>query len=338
MSQSLPLHSLQYILYVPFQYDMHLKGNIGNKEVKGRTSNPETKKKEKDDEKITQDKDQRICDVFELEVGNFVYDVRIMEVGFLDNSSKNVEIGKEITAQKEKSSSSTKESSSSESQSPMNGDSQRSWGVEVTLNAGNLGIKSNHGKEDITLEKVRLQEDRGGVGVSYETSTAVTENSKENNKGQKVVNRSKIEINWVEFLFKNKEAQKEISDGWASEVGLVNSGSKGPSAIEDGGVDKKEMDSDLNHNRTPKIANGLSEILRDQKEIDERNVGKNKHPRSPIWKSVDEGHRVEQGEYEFYSSSDREENWNKAERVFFPELVLKKNYKKAVWIVETDSR
>ncbi|KAK8712234.1 hypothetical protein V6N13_147476 [Hibiscus sabdariffa] len=38
------------------EYDMHMKGNIGNKEVKGRTSNPETEKKEKDDEKITQDK------------------------------------------------------------------------------------------------------------------------------------------------------------------------------------------------------------------------------------------------------------------------------------------
>ncbi|KAK9030036.1 hypothetical protein V6N11_031474 [Hibiscus sabdariffa] len=151
-----------------------MKGNIGNKEVKGRTRNPEADKKEKDDEKITQDKDQRICDVVELEVGNFVYDVRIMEVGFMDNSSKNVEIGKEITAQKEKRRSSTEESSSSESQSPVNGDSQRSRGVEVTLNAGNLGIQSNHGKEDITLEKVRLQEDRGGVGVSYETSAAVT--------------------------------------------------------------------------------------------------------------------------------------------------------------------
>ncbi|KAK8663530.1 hypothetical protein V6N13_083346 [Hibiscus sabdariffa] len=258
------------------EYDMHMKGNIGNKEVKGRTRNPEADKKEKDDEKITQDKirrfggrsfiltiedmdlyrmledlqwsylkeifssirpwseaesktyretwieitgvplhcwngttfkrlaqlwgdfeafgenpncsiecenmkvlistnqDQRICDVVELEVGNFVYDVRIMEVGFMDNSSKNVEIGKEITAQKEKRRSSTEESSSSESQSPVNGDSQRSRGVEVTLNAGNLGIQSNHGKEDITLEKVRLQEDRGGVGVSYETSAAVT--------------------------------------------------------------------------------------------------------------------------------------------------------------------
>ncbi|KAK8663537.1 hypothetical protein V6N13_083353 [Hibiscus sabdariffa] len=169
------------------EYDMHMKGNIGNKEVKGRTSNPKAEKKEKDDEKITQDKirrfrgrsfiltiedmdlyrmledlqwsylkeifssirpwseaesktyratwieitgvplhcwngttfkrlaqlwgdfeafgenpncsidcenmkvlistnlDQRICDVVELEVGNFVYDVRIMEVGYMDN-------------------------------------------------------------------------------------------------------------------------------------------------------------------------------------------------------------------------------------------------------------
>ncbi|KAK8663544.1 hypothetical protein V6N13_083360 [Hibiscus sabdariffa] len=40
-------------------------------------------------------------------------------------------------------------------------------------------------------------------------------------------------------------------------------------------------------------------------------MGENKHPRSPILKSVDEEHRVEQGEDEFYSSSDREENWNK---------------------------
>ncbi|KAK8663531.1 hypothetical protein V6N13_083347 [Hibiscus sabdariffa] len=88
------------------------------------------------------------------------------------------------------------------------------------------------------------------------------------------------------------------------------------------------MDSDLNHNRTPKIVNGPSEILRDEKEIAERNMGENKHPRSPIWKSVDEEHRVEQGEDEFYSSSDREENCNKAERVFFPELVLKKTIQK----------
>ncbi|KAK8480026.1 hypothetical protein V6N12_046278 [Hibiscus sabdariffa] len=174
---------------------MHMKGNIGNKEVKGRTSNPKAEKKEKDDEKITQDKEKR--------------------------------------------SSGTEETSSSESQSPVNRDSQRSRGVEVTSNVGNLGIQSNHGKEDIILEKVRLQEDQGGVGVSYETSAAVTENSKERNKGRKVVYQSKIEINWDEFLFKNKEAQKEISDGWASEVGLVNSGSKGPSAIEEGGVDKK---------------------------------------------------------------------------------------------------
>ncbi|KAK8712236.1 hypothetical protein V6N13_147478 [Hibiscus sabdariffa] len=88
------------------------------------------------------------------------------------------------------------------------------------------------------------------------------------------------------------------------------------------------MDSNLNHNRTPKIVNSPSEILGDQKEIAERNVGENKHPRSPIWKSVDEEHRVEQGEDKFYSSSDQEENWNKAEMVFFPKLVLKKTTKK----------
>ncbi|KAK8712235.1 hypothetical protein V6N13_147477 [Hibiscus sabdariffa] len=79
---------------------------------------------------ISTNQDQRICDVVGLEVGNFVYDVRIMEVGFMDNSFKKVEIGKEITAQKEKRSSSTEESSSSESQSLVNGDSQRSRGVD----------------------------------------------------------------------------------------------------------------------------------------------------------------------------------------------------------------
>ncbi|KAK9019033.1 hypothetical protein V6N11_034074 [Hibiscus sabdariffa] len=82
---------------------------------------------------------------------------------------------------------------------------------------------------------------------------------------------------------------------------------------------------------------GLNVVNQRPKRIAERSLGGKKYPRSPIRKSEDEA-RVEQGEDESFSSSDREENWSKVERVFSPELVLKKTTIKEVCIIEADSR
>ncbi|KAK8497441.1 hypothetical protein V6N11_076310 [Hibiscus sabdariffa] len=117
-----------------------------------------------------------------------------MEVGFMDNSTKKVEIGKDKVSQKEKRSSNSEGSSSSENKNPVNEDSQLSRGVEVELNADNLGIHSNHGKVDNHLGKIRLQEDQGDVGAGYESLAADTVNSIEKNKGSKVVNENKLRL------------------------------------------------------------------------------------------------------------------------------------------------
>ncbi|KAK9016882.1 hypothetical protein V6N11_079375 [Hibiscus sabdariffa] len=195
---------------------------------------------------------------------------KIVEVGFTDNSSKKVVIGKDRTPQKEKSSSDIEGSSSSESKSPVNGDSQ--W----------------------------FQDDQGEVGVGYKTLVAEKENLNEKNKELKDVNQRA-------YWFRG------------------------------GGLDKREKDLYSNHSKAPDTINGPSKILEGKKEFDERSLGEKKYPCPPIRETVDEDQRVEQGEDECYSSSDREENWSKAERVFFPELVLKKTTKE-VWIIEADPR
>ncbi|KAK8665389.1 hypothetical protein V6N13_005558 [Hibiscus sabdariffa] len=95
---------------------------------------------------ISTNKDQKIWDVVGLGVGSFVYNVRIVEVGFMDISSKKTDIWVDGSPWKEKRRNSLAVSSSSESQSLMTGGSKRFWGVEVAINADDGGTHINHGK------------------------------------------------------------------------------------------------------------------------------------------------------------------------------------------------
>ncbi|KAK8659987.1 hypothetical protein V6N13_050924 [Hibiscus sabdariffa] len=97
----------------------------------------------------------KISEVVDLEVGNLVYEIKIIEVGFTDNSSKKTEPVKTTTPRKANCSDA---SSSSESLSPMVRDFQQSWGKEAALIVGNLEKLSNHGKSEIRLGTKNLQD------------------------------------------------------------------------------------------------------------------------------------------------------------------------------------
>ncbi|KAK8617717.1 hypothetical protein V6N13_080624 [Hibiscus sabdariffa] len=162
---------------------------------------------------ISTKQDQKIWDVVELEVGSLVCNVRIVEVGFMDNSSKKTDTRSGGSPWKEKGRNSPTVSSSSESQSPMTGGTKRFQDVEVAINADDGGTHSNHDEEAIDSGKTRCQENRGEVGEDVETLAADSINLKQLNEGLKGVNQSKPIVNWAEFLFKNKEALEEAVEG-----------------------------------------------------------------------------------------------------------------------------
>ncbi|KAK8492444.1 hypothetical protein V6N11_034855 [Hibiscus sabdariffa] len=124
--------------------DTHREGNTGNEGVKGSSRRPDAVLKENVEEKPKHDEDQKIWDVVELEVGSLVCNVRIVEVGFMDNSSKKTDTRSGGSPWKEKGRNSPTVSSSSESQSPMTGGTKRFQDVEVAINADDGGTHSNH--------------------------------------------------------------------------------------------------------------------------------------------------------------------------------------------------
>ncbi|KAK8558684.1 hypothetical protein V6N12_041984 [Hibiscus sabdariffa] len=109
---------------------------------------------------------------------------------------------------------------------------------------------------------------------------------------------------------KEDVAMGNVEDGevQVSEAGLENSMGKDPSAIVRGEWVIEE---------TSLTSNPADRSLEEKRETC-----------PPIKKASEEAHQSEQGEDEPFSSSDREENWSKAERVFFPEIVLEKSTKK----------
>ncbi|KAK8576450.1 hypothetical protein V6N13_032372 [Hibiscus sabdariffa] len=299
--------------------DNQMRENVTNKEAGGRISSPETEKKERlaqlwgdfeafgenlncsvDCEKmkvlISTNQEQSIRDVVELEVGNYIYVVRIVEAGFTDNSSIKVIVDKDRTPQKQRNFSTSEGSSSSDSRSPVNGDTERSQEIEESLKTCYLGTHPNHDKEDFAL----------GNASSLENQ----------------------EINWAEHLFKNKRAHEEKGEVRAGKASFENSVGKDLSALEEGEADNKETGLFSNHSKALSNVNNPSETLEGQNVIADRSLGEKRDTRLPIRIAREEAQQVEQGEEEPFSSLDRDENWSKAERVFFPELVLKKSTKK----------
>ncbi|KAK8485612.1 hypothetical protein V6N11_008475 [Hibiscus sabdariffa] len=240
--------------------------------------------------------DKSIRDVVELEVGNYIYVVRIVEAGFTDNSSIKVIVDKDRTPQKQRNFSTSEGSSSSDSRSPVNGDTERSQEIEESLKTCYLGTHPNHDKEDFAL----------GNASSLENQ----------------------EINWAEHLFKNKRAHEEKGEVRAGKASFENSVGKDLSALEEGEADNKETGLFSNHSKALSNVNNPSETLEGQNVIADRSLGEKRDTRLPIRIAREEAQQVEQGEEEPFSSLDRDENWSKAERVFFPELVLKKSTKK----------
>ncbi|KAK8633240.1 hypothetical protein V6N13_014088 [Hibiscus sabdariffa] len=277
---------------------------------------------------ILTNQEQSIREVVELEVGNSIYAIRIMEMGFTDTSSKKVIIGKERNPQKQRKLSMSEVSSSSESRSPVNGDLKRSQEIEVSLKTCNLGIHPNHEKEDVAMGNVSSLEDRGEVGAGHEMLADDINKFNEKTRGQNVVNLKNSEINWGKHLFKNIRAQVEDGEVRVSEAGLENSMGKDPSAIVRGEWVIEETSLISNPGKTSDIGNDPSEALEDQNAIADRSLEEKRETCPPIKKASEEALQSEQGEDEPFSSSDREENWSKAERVFFPEIVLEKSTKK----------
>ncbi|KAK9016536.1 hypothetical protein V6N11_079032 [Hibiscus sabdariffa] len=219
-------------------------------------------------------------------------------------------------------------SSSSESRSPVNGDLKRSQEIEVSLKTCNLGIHPNHEKEDVAMGNVSSLEDRGEVGAGHEMLADDINKFNEKTRGQNVVNLKNSEINWGKHLFKNIRAQVEDGEVRVSEAGLENSMGKDPSAIVRGEWVIEETSLISNPGKTSDIGNDPSEALEDQNAIADRSLEEKRETCPPIKKASEEALQSEQGEDEPFSSSDREENWSKAERVFFPEIVLEKSTKK----------
>ncbi|KAK8697188.1 hypothetical protein V6N13_113340 [Hibiscus sabdariffa] len=249
---------------------------------------------------ISTNQEQSIRDVVELEVGNYIYVVRIVEAGFTDNSSIKVIVDKDRTPQKQRNFITSEGSSSSDSRSPVNGDTERSQEIEESLKTCYLGTHPNHDKEDFALGNTSSLENRGEVGVGHEMLAAVKDNLNEKIRG-------------------------EVRAG---EEGFENSVGKDLSALEEGEADNKETSLFSNHSKALSNVNNPSETLEGQNVIADRSLGEKRDTRSPIRIAREEAQQVEQGEEEPFSSSDRDENWSKAERVFFPELVLKKSTKK----------
>ncbi|KAK8500879.1 hypothetical protein V6N12_009565 [Hibiscus sabdariffa] len=123
-----------------------------------------------------------------------------------------------------------------------------------------------------------------------------------NGKEDIALGNSKREPNWAELLFKNEGAQKVEGEVRTGDAGLPIPVGKDPSGLEEGN----------DHNVTTV-----------------RSLGERSDPRTLLRKEGEEALRIDQGEDESFTSSDREENWSRAERVFFfPELVSKKTPKK----------
>ncbi|KAK8498518.1 hypothetical protein V6N12_066611 [Hibiscus sabdariffa] len=91
-----------------------------------------------------------------------------------------------------------------------------------------------------------------------------------------------MEINWAEFLFKNKVAQEVAGNGWAGEAGPVNSRGGRASWYRGDVVDKRKMDLVFNHSKIPNIDIGLSDSLEDHIEIAQRSLEEQEHPPFPF--------------------------------------------------------
>ncbi|KAK8682043.1 hypothetical protein V6N13_054440 [Hibiscus sabdariffa] len=277
---------------------------------------------------IVTNQEQSIREVVEMEVGNSIYVVRIVEMGFTDTSSKKVIIDKERNPQKQRKFSMSEDSSSSESRSPVNGDLKRSQEIEASLKTCNLGIHPNHEKEDVAMGNVSSREDRGEVGASHEMLVDDINKLNEMTGGQNVVNLKNSEINWAKNLFKNIRAQAEEGEVRVNEVGLENLVGKDPSALVRGETVIEETSLFPNPGKTPEIGNDPNEAIEGQNALADRNQEEKREAGLPIKIASEKAHQSEQGEDKPYSSSDREENWSKAERVFFPEIILEKSTKK----------
>ncbi|KAL4377967.1 hypothetical protein GQ457_02G032030 [Hibiscus cannabinus] len=200
--------------------------------------------------------------------------------------------------------------------------------IEASLKTCNLGIHPNHEKEDIAMGNVSSLEDRGEVGVGHKMLADDINKLNEKIRGQNVVNQKNSEINWAKHLFKNIRAQVEGGEIRTSEACLENPVGKDPSALVVGECEIEEMNLISNPGQTLDIGNDPNEALEGQNVIVDRSLEEKRDRCSPIRNANEEAHQIEQGEDGPFSSSDREENWSKAERVFFPEIVLKKPTKK----------
>ncbi|KAK8577041.1 hypothetical protein V6N13_122036 [Hibiscus sabdariffa] len=139
---------------------------------------------------------------------------------------------------------------------------------------------------------------------------------------------SKREPNWAELLFKNEGAQKVEGEVRTGDEGLPIPVGKDPSGLEEGELENKETGLSLNQSKTPTKVNVSSVIPDDHNVTAVRRLGERSDLRTLLRKEGEEALRIDQGEDESFTSSDREENWSRAERVFFPELVSKKSPKK----------
>ncbi|KAK8515083.1 hypothetical protein V6N12_001243 [Hibiscus sabdariffa] len=145
---------------------------------------------------------------------------------------------------------------------------------------------------------------------------------------------SKREPNWAELLFKNEGAQKVEGEVRTGDEGLPIPVGKDPSGLEEGELENKETGLSLNQSKTPTKVNVSSVIPDDHNVTAVRRLGERSDLRTLLRKEGEEALRIDQGEDESFTSSDREENWSRAERVFFPELVSKKSPKKRIGVVE----
>ncbi|KAK8624149.1 hypothetical protein V6N13_065502 [Hibiscus sabdariffa] len=194
---------------------------------------------------ITTSRAQKICEVVELEVGNIIFDIRISEVGFVDNSPKNRETVTVKSMQKKGSPVSPSLSESFRSEGPTKEVTQQARAGEEAFSEVNIGKQSNHRFVGAVMGKGSSIADRELMGEEPEIVADDTVKSKNRNRMlEGDMKNEKNNVNWAELLFKDESARVETGVGLGSsrnivgEAGFFNQVLGGPNGAKEGFVDK----------------------------------------------------------------------------------------------------